>query len=481
MTTAASAMKNISILIIDDDEEDFIILRRYINQIKGNTTFTLDWCEHYQEGLDAICRGKHAIYFVDFKLGQKTGLDLIQESVSNNCEQPIVLLTGAGNQDIDRQAMQAGAADYLIKSELTTEKLERCIRYAVARHEFLYVLKENEQKYRGIFEKTKDFIFIAGESLAFLEVNQVGTALFGYSREEFSSMRLPDLLLYESDGKLIKETLEQSGELNDMEIELRAKNFQVINCVLSLSAEKNALGAYYFQGIIHDITALKNAEKANLQTTRLKATERLVRILAHEVRNPLNNILLAIDQLENIEEKDKIYLDIVSRNSNRINNLITELLYASRPSVTELSETTLESVLEKSIATATDRLLLKKVSIEKDYRAPSAFIMADPEKLSMAFLNIIINGIEASPAEHAKMTISLLEDRAHYTVSIADNGHGIDEENLSRLFEPYFTSKSAGMGLGLSSALSIFESHKALVQVKSARGAGTTFHVIFKK
>jgi len=108
-------------------------------------------------------------------------------------------------------------------------------------------------------------------------------------------------------------------------------------------------------------------------------------------------------------------------------------------------------------------------------------IMADAEKLSIAFLNVIINAIEASPAEGARIGIKLYEERDTYVTTVTDNGHGISEENLGRLFEPYFTSKSAGMGLGLAAALSIFESHRALVQVKSEVNHGTSFHLIFKK
>lgn len=481
MLTPGHAAKNIRILVIDDDEEDFIIIGQYIKHINGNMAITLNWCSDYNEALDAICRDEHDIYFVDFRLGAKTGLELIREAVSKNCEQPLILLTGAGNTSIDLEAMQAGASDYLVKSELTTEKLERCIRYAVTRHEFLQALRENEQKYRGIFEKTKDFIFITDQNGTFTDVNQVGPALFGYSREAFSSLSLQDLLVHEPDIAALKETLETAGGLDDIEIELRAQNFQIINGVLSLSAEKNATGDFYFQGIIHDITAFRTTEQAKLQTARLQATERLVRTLAHEVRNPLNNIILAVEQLDTLPlEKDKVYLDIVTRNSNRINKLITELLYASKPSVIELAPAALESILDNSIASAKDRMLLKNVSLDKQYSDQQSLINADAEKLCTAFLNLMINGIEAAPAEGGQLTIGVKEERGNYIVSISDNGHGIGKEDLGRVFEPYFTSKSAGMGLGLASALSIFESHRALVQVKSAPGDGTTFHVIFK-
>ena len=394
----------------------------------------------------------------------------------------MILLTGAGNQEIDLEAMQAGAADYLVKSDLNTEKLERCIRYAVARHEFVNALKANEQKFRGIFEKTKDFIFIADEKGLFKEVNPVGESLFGYSREEMFGMHLYNLLADTNEALAIKETLLLKGEIKDRELTLLAKNNQPINCILSVSYEKDASGIFYIQGIIHDISSMKNAEKAKLQTAKLKAAERLVRILAHEVRNPLNNIILAVEQLDPAKFKEeKVYTDIIQRNSSRIDKLITELLNSSRPATISLEKASLQSILAKSIAAAMDRIILKKIDLQQDYCRGEAWIMADPDKLSIAFLNIIINGVEAARADASSLLVQLKEDRDNYVVSITDNGHGISDENLNHLFEPYFTSKTGGMGLGLSTALSIFESHKALVEVKSALDNGTSFNLIFKK
>jgi len=482
MSNLLANKTDLNVLIVDDDEDDFFILKDYITKIPGRSSFHIEWCSSYSEAIDLMCRNKHDIFFVDFRLGPKTGLDLIKEVAGKKCEQPIVLLTGAGNREIDMQAMEYGAADYLVKSDLSIEKLERCIRYAVARHEFLNALKANEHKYRGIFEKTKDFIFIADETLAFKEVNQVGVALFGYSQDQLLTMRLHDLLADKNDSVNIEQSLSEKGEVTDLGLNLTTSRLQIINSVLSLSREKDAAGHTYIQGIIHDITALKNAEKATLQTAKLNAVERLVRILAHEVRNPLNNIILATEQLDPQKlVQEKVYIDIIQRNSGRINTLITQLLNASRPAVLSTEKTSLQTILDKSISAAADRLILKKIDLRKSYCDNDSFIMADPDKLSIAFLNIIINGVEASPSSGALLDVQLKEERDSYIVSITDNGHGIGEEDLNQLFEPYYTSKAAGMGLGLSSALSIFESHRAVVEVKSALNAGTSFLIIFKK
>jgi signal transduction histidine kinase len=105
----------------------------------------------------------------------------------------------------------------------------------------------------------------------------------------------------------------------------------------------------------------------------------------------------------------------------------------------------------------------------------------DEEKIKLAFLNIIINAIEALEEGAGTLTIALSSDDAENFVKISDNGCGITEDNMQRLFEPYFTSKRNGMGLGLATTLNIIQSHNAHVDVQSKPGKGTSFTVAFKK
>jgi signal transduction histidine kinase len=107
------------------------------------------------------------------------------------------------------------------------------------------------------------------------------------------------------------------------------------------------------------------------------------------------------------------------------------------------------------------------------------YIMANREKLKIAFLNIIINAVEAVEATKGELKILIDSNRESHIVTIRDNGCGIPEENISRLFEPYFTSKRNGMGLGLAATLNILQSHKATIDVSSVLREGTTFVITF--
>lgn len=469
----------IRVLIVDDDEDDFFLTSEYIRNIKGSA-FVIDWSYRYKDALDRISEGEYNIYFIDYRLGAKTGLDLMKEALQAGCEEPMILLTGKGNQAIDVEAMQAGAIDYLVKSELNTEKLERCIRYALDRTTSMKRIKANERKFRSIFERSKDAVFIADETLLFRDINHVATELLEYDRAELLDMSLYDLLANKEDRQALRKEISAKGEVDDKEVELLTKSQEKINCILSLSTEVNLTGEKYTQGIIHDITNLKKAEKITLQAEKLRATGRLVSTLAHEVRNPLNNINLAVDQLYlDVPQESKMFLDIVNRNSKRIGALITELLNSSRPTEMMLNKRTLQEILEDTLQAASDRIMLKKIKLDFTFDDEELHILADAEKLKIALLNIIINAIEAMAEETGQLTVKAFTDNGYNKIIISDNGGGINEENLARLFEPYFTSKRNGMGLGLAATLNIIQAHKGLIDVQSQVGEGTTFTISF--
>jgi len=469
------------ILIIDDDEDDYFITSEFIKKIPGQK-FTISWCPRYGEALNKMQDHQFDIYFVDYYLGAKTGLDLLKEAILLGCEEPVVLLTGRGNRELDMESMQSGAYDYLVKAELNSEKIERCIRYSLERAATAKALRDNERKFRSIFERSKDAVFLSNEQLYFRNANDASSLLLGYDLQELQHLTLYSLMPNKKDAKMLEEKFNAEGLVDDLEVDIQDKDGNRKTCILSISRESDGKGNIYVQGILHDISNMKKAEKANLQLQKLGMANRLVRTLAHEVRNPLNNINLATEQLMQEETKDtaRVFIDIVQRNSQRIGDLIDELLTTSKPATVEMTEHTLQTILDESIAAALDRITLKRIKLELSYPDELLKIRADLQKLKIAFLNIIINAIEAMEEDRGKLLISLRNIGLEHVVVISDNGTGISQENLSRLFEPYFTSKRNGMGLGLASTLNILQSHQAFIDVRSKLNEGTAFIITFK-
>jgi DNA-binding response OmpR family regulator len=120
----------VRVLLVDDDEDDFIITRDLIAEI-GRSRFRLDWISDYATALATLQRQEHDVCLLDYRLGEKTGLDLIRQTRRLPLCPPMILLTGRGDQELDLEAMQAGAADYLVKGQCSARHLDRAMRYAI--------------------------------------------------------------------------------------------------------------------------------------------------------------------------------------------------------------------------------------------------------------------------------------------------------------------------------------------------------------
>jgi len=234
------------------------------------------------------------------------------------------------------------------------------------------------------------------------------------------------------------------------------------------------------------IDELDSANKELVQMRRIEkfaATGRIARSIAHEVRNPLTNIDLAVGQIRAElpvqDDNFTMLFDMVNRNSKRINQLITELLNATRFAELFYEPVSVNELLDEALELAKDRIALSHIEIEKKYDSNNCDITADKEKLKIAFLNIIVNAVEAMENNGGILKINTRDEQDNCLVEIIDNGIGMDAVALSKLFEPYFTTKQKGNGLGLTNTQNIILNHKGNVNVDSEPGVGTTFTIRF--
>lgn len=232
---------------------------------------------------------------------------------------------------------------------------------------------------------------------------------------------------------------------------------------------------------IDELAAL-NLELIELRhMEKFAVTGRISRTIAHEVRNPLTNINLAAEQLRNevpASADVNLLFEMISRNSNRINQLISDLLNSTR--IAELSHTkaSINDVLDRSLEFAMDRIELKQIKVVKEYDSDICPILVDEEKIKIAFLNIIVNAIEAMD-DRGVLHLSTNNKNDRCVVKIIDNGKGMHKEDVGRMFEPYFTTKEKGTGLGLTNTQNIILAHNANIHVESEPGKGTAFIIAF--
>ncbi|MGQ9731699.1 MAG: ATP-binding protein [Candidatus Zipacnadales bacterium] len=122
------------VLVVDDDEDDYILTSELLQEIEGGVRWQIDWASSYEQALAAMARHEHDVYLLDYRLGSRTGLELLREAQAAGCKAPIILLTGQGDHAVDVEAMHSGATDYLVKGQTDASALERAIRYAWERY-----------------------------------------------------------------------------------------------------------------------------------------------------------------------------------------------------------------------------------------------------------------------------------------------------------------------------------------------------------
>src|SRR4030095_14760949 len=206
----------------------------------------------------------------------------------------------------------------------------------------------------------------------------------------------------------------------------------------------------YRKQLENKVTELQDANEELREFRSLEkftATGRIARTIAHEIRNPLTNIALASEQIKaggNHDEESIMLLDMINRNANRINQMISDLLTSTKFAQLQYSRTNINSLLDETVELARDRIELKHIQLQKNYSKPGSEVFVDSDKMKIAFLNVIVNAVEAMEKDKGVLEIQAFETNDKCVVDIRDNGCGMDEETLQKLFDPYFTRKNGG-------------------------------------
>jgi signal transduction histidine kinase len=205
--------------------------------------------------------------------------------------------------------------------------------------------------------------------------------------------------------------------------------------------------------------------------------QKFIHTLVHELRNPLTNIHLALAVIGTLTKDPEVkpYLDMICRNTEKIDDIVSQFLHPDRLNEKNAEKHSFQSILDEVLEQNEDRISLRQVILRKNYSTHDLKIPMSRVKVKIALANIIINAIEALPAKNGSIEISTRLLNGVYYIVIRDNGSGISSENLEKIFLPHFTTKARGMGLGLSGSLAILNSNDIKVNVRSDPGNGTRF------
>ncbi|POY37306.1 hypothetical protein C3K47_05950 [Solitalea longa] len=463
----------ITIVIIDDDEDDFLLTKHYLDSVPAQK-YLVKRAANYDEALMFFAEDDIDVFLVDYKLGKYRGIDILNIAKVYDVNAPFIIVTGKGNINIDKEAMRAGASDYLIKDELSPSILERSIRYSIERFNQLKVIENKEKKYKEIFEKSGDVILLTDHSGKILDANPSAIKKFEKSREELLNLRI--LHLIED-----REQLHFWERVITRQIQGEVFNFYsppMSKRLLGLISF-NEQGEHSYQFIIHDVTKISVKEKEKREEEKFIATGRIARVIAHEVKNPLTNINFAVSELKSTSKTTEkgVLIDIIERNCYRINSLINELLTSTKFSKLYLNKHNINQLISETIDLAKDTAEQSNVVIKQSLSTIEDFFI-DADKIKVALLNIIINAIEAVENDNGEVHIASTYENNKVIITVSDNGKGIKKENLHKLFEAFYTeNKLGGTGLGLTTTQNILLSHEGSIDVESEEGVGSTFTI----
>ena len=281
------------------------------------------------------------------------------------------------------------------------------------------------------------------------------------------------------------------------EINIRKKNGPEVCIGFTVSSGQGGEMASII--IFQDLTVLKAMEEQIRRDDRLRALGDLSASLAHEIRNPLASLSGSVQVLNKgsgVKGEKRHLMEIVLRECERLNSLITDFLLFARPATKEKPERIdIAELIRETIKVFTNSPQAKGIDIE-DRLTGSLFVEGDRRQMSQVFWNLFLNAADAMK-NGGKLTVGSApkgpaglfskpdmekmgprqEDR-FVEIMVSDTGEGIEQTNLSKVFDPFFSTKTSGTGLGLAIVHRIIESHRGKIYISSVRGKGTTFKII---
>ena len=228
-----------------------------------------------------------------------------------------------------------------------------------------------------------------------------------------------------------------------------------------------------------DLTEIRRLEREVRMQDRLAAVGRLAAAIAHEIRNPLTSIAGSVSMLSglpDLNDEHRQLLQIVTRESGRLNNIITDFLAYSRGKQYRFAHTNLVPLIEDTLTLLEHRLTAEStgIQIERNFLAQRAFVLADGDKIKQVFWNFCENAVKAMKGGGTlRVSLEMIGD--DWQVSFADTGSGMSPQQREKIFEPFQSGFEGGTGLGLAIVYQIVQAHDGNVCARSHLGKGTTF------
>jgi len=352
-----------------------------------------------------------------------------------------------------------------------------------------------------VFNSIQEGIIVTDSNGRITYLNDAACELFGLEAEDSLGKRLDERV-----RGLDWEALSRSeGAVSrDMEIFYPANrfiNFYIVPLVIERQVSTNKIDednsdSHREQGIdisgervghaiiLRDITESRRSAQQTLESERLNALTLLAAGVAHEIGNPLNSLNIHLQLMERqarkvdgaAQKELQESIDIARAEINRLDSIVTQFLRAIRPTRPQLRPENVNTIVEEAVRFFAAEIKDRDIVVEQELRSDLPLLHLDRDQLKQAFYNVIKNSFEAMK-RRGILHIRTDMDESHVLIRFTDTGGGISAENLSHVFEPYFTTKPSGTGLGLLIVRRIVREHGGELSMESSEGKGLTLTI----
>jgi PAS domain S-box-containing protein len=348
-------------------------------------------------------------------------------------------------------------------------------------------LRSSEARFRAMFEAAPLGVVLAGRNGRVLQANPALVKVLGYSAEELQRMTLSDLGASHQTRRDLRKRFERlmlgQDESCHLEAPLRRRDAGTVWAFITVARTHAASEeADFAVAMVEDVTAERQTRMALIQAERQAITGRLGASLAHEINNPLQSIIGCLGLAEEIlpsESEACRFLDVARAELQRVARLVAQLRDLQHSTESErLERTDLNALLQELLTLNEPKC--RELGVQLVWRPASHLpaIRLMPDRIREVFLNLILNALDAMP-NGGELVVRTMRTRkpAGVKVTVQDTGEGMSPAMLERLFEPFYSTKPQGLGLGLFTSRSIVEQHGGTIKASGGPGRGTTISV----